>query len=212
MALGSGSTSDSQSSQKTITSAENTEASVEASTEQTSVDGKEPDDIEITIEEQVLIDQNDIKITALSMDEDSIWGKGIKLLIENNSSANIGVGCNALIVNDYMISDLFSSSIAAGKKANETMYISSNELKAAGITDIGQIEIYFHIYDSDSYDTLFDLDDVIIKTSAYDNMDTTPNVSGEELYNQDGIRIVGQYVDENSFWGTAILLYIENNS
>ena len=26
------------------------------------------------------------------------------------------------------------------------------------------------------------------------------------------IKIVGQYVDENSFWGAAVLLYIENNS
>lgn len=43
-------------------------------------------------------------------------------------------------------------------------------------------------------------------------MDTTPNDAGTELYNQDGIRIVGKTVDENSFWGTAVLLYLENNS
>jgi hypothetical protein len=43
-------------------------------------------------------------------------------------------------------------------------------------------------------------------------MDTTPNDEGTELYNEDGIRIVGKTVDENSFWGTAILLYIENTS
>lgn len=111
-----------------------------------------------------------------------------------------------------MISDLFSSSIASGKKANETMYFSSSQLEAAGITNIGQIEIYFHFYDSDSYETLFDSEKIVIKTSVYDNMDTTANVNGEELYNQDGVRIIGQYVDENSFWGTAVLLYIENTS
>jgi hypothetical protein len=43
-------------------------------------------------------------------------------------------------------------------------------------------------------------------------MDTTPDEEGQELYNEDGIRIVGKAVDENSFWGTAILLYCENNS
>lgn len=43
-------------------------------------------------------------------------------------------------------------------------------------------------------------------------MDTTPNDAGTELYNQNGIKIVGKTVDENSFWGTAILLYIENTS
>lgn len=43
-------------------------------------------------------------------------------------------------------------------------------------------------------------------------MDTTPNDSGTELYNENGIRIVGKTVDENSFWGTAVLLYCENTS
>ena len=33
---------------------------------------------------------------------------------------------------------------------------------------------------------------------------------GEELLNKDGIRIVGRYVDENSFWGAGVLLFVEN--
>lgn len=165
-----------------------------------------------SIEEQVLLEQDHIKITALEMVNDSIWGKGIKLLIENDSEKNIGVGCNALIVNDYMITDLFSTSVAAGKKANETMYMSSSQLEAAGINNIGQIEIYFHLYDSESYETMADPDCVVIRTSAYDGMDNQIEITGQELYSQGGIRIVGQYVDENSFWGTAVLLYIENNS
>lgn len=113
-----------------------------------------------------------------------------------------------MIVNDYMISDLFSTSVAAGKKANEIMYISSSQLEAAGISNIGQIEVYFHLYDSDSWDTLFDSEAAVIKTGAYENMDKAVEIEGQELYAQDGIRIVGQYVDDNSFWGMAVLLYI----
>jgi hypothetical protein len=122
------------------------------------------------------------------------------------------VGCTALIVNDYMINDLFASEVAAGKKSNETLYLSSSELNAAGIENVGKIEIYFHIYDSSTYDTIYDSDCVTIETSEYANMDETPNDAGNELYNEGGIRIVGKTVDENSFWGTAILLYIENTS
>ena len=51
-----------------------------------------------------------------------------------------------------------------------------------------------------------------IKTSAYDSMETVKLDDGHELYNEDGLRIVGKYVDENSIWGTAVLLYIENNT
>lgn len=166
----------------------------------------------VTIDEQVLVDQDGIVVTATEYVTDSIWGDGIKLLLENNSDKNVTIGCNALIVNDYMITDLFSSGIAAGKKSNETMYFSSTQLKAAGIENVGKIEIYFHVYDSSTYDTIFEPECVVIQTSEYANMDTMPNDAGTELYNQNGIRIVGKTVDENSFWGTAILLYVENNS
>lgn len=111
-----------------------------------------------------------------------------------------------------MITDLFASEVAAGKKANEVMYLSSSQLKAAGINAVGQIEIYFHVYDSESWDTLFDTECITVQTSRYASMDTIPDDVGTELYNGDGIRIVGKTVDEDSFWGTAILLYCENNS
>lgn len=166
----------------------------------------------VTIDEQVLVNQDGIVITATEYVTDSIWGDGIKLLLENNSNKDITVGCNALIVNDYMITDLFSSGIAAGKKSNETMYFSSTQLNAIGIERIGKVEIYFHVFDSSTYNTIFDPECVTVQTSEYANMDTVPNDTGTELYNQNGIRIVGKTVDENSFWGTAILLYIENNS
>ena len=166
----------------------------------------------VSIEEQVLFEQDGIVVTAKEYVTDRIWGDGIMLLIENNSDKNVTVGCNALIVNNYMISDLFVSGVAAGKKANEIMYLSNTELEAAGIESVGQIEAYFHAYDTDTYETLFDTDCVTIQTSGFDNMDTVADDSGVELYNEDGIRIVGKTVDENSFWGTAILLYCENNS
>ena len=138
---------------------------------------------DITIEEQVLVDRDGIKVTAKEYVNDDIWGEGIKVLIENNSDGDVSVGCDALIVNDYMISDLFGAEIAAGKKSNETIYLSSSELNAAGIDTVGRVELYFHAFDADTYDTIFSQESATIETSAM-----------------------------NSFWGTAILLYIENNS
>lgn len=166
----------------------------------------------VTIEEQELINQDGIVITAKEYVTDNIWGDGVKLVLENNSDKTVTIGCNALIVNNYMITDLFVAEVAPGKKSNEVMYLSNTELKAAGIDTVGQVEIYFHVYDSASYDNIFDSGCVTIKTSEFANMDTTPEDMGTELYNENGIRIVGKAVDENSFWGTAILLYCENTS
>ncbi|NLB42097.1 MAG: hypothetical protein GX815_07510 [Clostridiales bacterium] len=119
--------------------------------------------------------------------------------------------CNSLIVNNYMISDLFSSSVAAGKKTNDTIYLSSTGLEAAGITTISDIIISFHVFDDDSYETLFDTDEIEVKTSAYGSVEQPVLDEGKELFNQDGVRIIGRYVEEDSFWGAGVLLFIENN-
>ncbi|HZJ99924.1 MAG TPA: hypothetical protein VFC79_07960 [Tissierellaceae bacterium] len=146
------------------------------------------------------------------MTDDSIWGKGVKVLIDNNSDKSVGMGLDALIVNNYMISDLFVTDVAPGKSANETIYISSSALEQAGIENIGQVELYFRAYDSDSYEDIFESDLVTITTSRFEDMDVDITVEGTELLNQDGIKIVGRYVDEDSFWGSGILLYIENST
>ncbi len=165
-----------------------------------------------TIEQQVLLEKDGLKITAVEMVDDSIWGEGVKLLIENSSDKNLGVSCNALIVNNYMVTSLLATDVAAGKKANDTMYIFSNDLKAAGIENIGQIEVYFHVYNSESYDSVFDSECITIKTSDFAKMETKAADDGKELLNKNGIRIVGKYVDETSFWGAGVLLFIENTS
>lgn len=212
MALGSGQSEQGEIKQ-VVSNDESKDESKEADTGENAPDVPEDSqDQAVTIDEQILVERDGIVITAKELITDSIWGDGMKLLLENNSDQDVSVGCKALIVNDYMITDLFSSTVAAGKKASETMYLSSTQLNAAGIKNVGKIEIYFHVYDSSTYDTVFDTECVTIQTSGYADMDTTPNDEGTELYNQDGIRIVGKTVDENSFWGTAILLYCENTS
>lgn len=198
---------------KNIVVGEGTTETGESQTEETagSSTDAEQTSSDVSIEEQVLLDQDGIKITATEYVTDSIMGDGIKLLVENNSDTDYTIGCDELIVNDYMIADLFSVDVAAGKKTNEMMYLSSSELKAAGIDTVGKVEMYFHAYDA-NWDDLFQNVYSEIETSEFANMDTTPNDEGTELYNENGIRIVGKTVDENSFWGTAILLYIENTS
>ena len=205
MAMGSGSSGET----KDVASSDGSETTADSSINDGAENSSSKTDV--SIDESVIVDQDGIKIIATEYVSDSIMGDGIKLLVENNSDKDYTVGCDALIVNDYMITDLFVSEIAAGKKANETMYLSSSSLSAAGIENVGKIEMYFHAYDSEM-NYLFKNVYTELHTSEFDNMDTTPNDAGTELYNENGIKIVGKTVDEDSFWGTAILLYTENTS
>ena len=128
MALGSG--SDSSSEKKDIVASDSTSSTDTAdSSDSAATDTKTEETSSasaVTIEEQVLFEQDGLKVTATEYVVDSIWGDGVKLLIENDGTSDIGLGCNALIVNDYMITDLFSTTVAAGKKDYETLNLSSS--------------------------------------------------------------------------------------
>lgn len=194
---------------KLITDTQSTQSSV---SDQSTAQVENSSAKNVSIENTVLLNQDGIIVTAKDLVDDSILGTGIEVLVENNTDKNLSVRCNSLIVNNYMITNIFSCSVAAGKKANDTIYLSSSELKAAGITTISDIILSFHVSSSDTFDTLFDTDEIELKTSAYSTTEQPAMDDGKELYNQGGIRIVGKYVDENSFWGAGILLFIENKS
>lgn len=164
-----------------------------------------------TIDEQVIFDMDGVKITALSYQTGGLTGDSIKVLIENNSGKKVGVGCDALIVNDYMINTLFSSMIDDGMKANETVDLYNTQLEAAGINNVGKVEVKFHLFDPDSYMTTSTGDLYTIQTNHFEDMDLTPNDAGKELYNENGVRIVGKYVNDDTIWGNAVVLYLENN-
>ena len=161
----------------------------------------------------------------------------MNLLIENNSDKNLrfvsgsmGYGCNA--VNGYMVDDGYLYvDVAAGKKANNTISFSIEELTIYGITDIADIQVGFEISDGD-YNSIYS-GPRQIKTSAADSYDYTTDTyiksinSGiveavydcsidyfaeDELYNQDGIRIVSEALMTNSEGEKVLFFEIENNS
>ena len=117
---------------------------------------------EVSIEEQILYDGNDIKITATGM-EDSIWGAELKLLIENNSSKTITVQARNCNVNGYMVTTMMSADVASGKKANDSLTFETSGLKESGIEQIATMEFYFHIFDTETWDTIVDTDVITIQ-------------------------------------------------
>lgn len=113
-------------------------------------DAEGADKISTTIEEQMLFAANDVKITAKEYTDDSIWGEGIKLLIENNSGENIVVQCDDVSINGFMITPLFSCEVYNEKKAVDTIDFFSSELKENGIETIEKIELKFKIINADT--------------------------------------------------------------
>ena len=106
------------------------------------------------IEETVLVDENDVRITAKELTYGS-YAAELTLGIENNSDRNlsiiansVGYSCNS--VNGYMIPEGYlNCDVAAGKKANASISISYDTLMLYGIFEIADMEVGFDIVDDD---------------------------------------------------------------
>jgi len=170
-------------------------------------------DEKITIAETVLLDEQNIKITALSFDADALFGPEVKLLIENGSDKNLTISAVGGSVNGYMADLSLYCNVSAGKKANDALSVMTSQLESCGIRQIGVMEFSFYIYDTDSWDTYLKSAAVTLKTSAADTVEDTYDSSGCAVYNENGIEIVVKGLsDGDSFLGPGVLLYMSNSS
>lgn len=169
-------------------------------------------DEKIIIENQLLLSKNNLTITAVGYMTNSAPKDGIKLLFENNSDSPILVKCDALIINDFMIDEVFSCVIAAGKKSNEILYISEAELSAADIPQIENIEIYFSAYNTKSNEIIFKSEHTSITNPEYKNEMMCIKNKNNIIYSDQMIEISVYDTINNGTDMQSIVLLIENKS
>ena len=189
-----------------------------------------------TLAESVMVDEDDVKITATGLKYNN-YSVELELLFENNStkdlsfvSGSMGYCCNS--VNGMMVSEGYvNCDVPAGKKANDTISFSYNGLMLYGIDEIADIEIGFDISDDDYNHTYTGPRQV--KTSAADSYDydeksfqteitsdecrntfgyTIEHFSAEELYNENGIGIESFGLMTNKDGDRTLLLEAVNSS
>lgn len=167
----------------------------------------------IKVEEQVILDQDGIVITLKSLSQDNVFGPSLKVLIENNTEKSITVQIIDSSVNDVMVDPMFSCDVAPNKKSNDEIIFLTSDLDAANISTIKDFEFKFHIFDSQSWDGIFDSENINIVTNANDSYIQEYDDSGVTVLDEEGIRIIIKRVDsQDSLWGADIYTYIENNS
>ncbi len=190
----------------------------------------------VQITETVLVDENNVKITATGLTYDD-YNVEVELLIENNSSKDLsfvcgsaGYNCNS--INGYMTPDgyLFCD-VTAGKKAYDSVSFSYDELMLYGINEIADIELGFCIEDDDynrTYTGPRQLKTSIMGSFDYDkeyfqNAIADPSIqkafyysteffSTDTLYDQNGISVRSEALVENGHGELMLLLEIMNTS
>ncbi len=190
-----------------------------------------------TITETVLVDEKGVKITATGL-EYTDYSAELKLSIENNSGKKLSFESGGLAycgnaVNGYMIEDGYlNSEVGDGKKANESVSFSFQNMMIYGIDEIADIELGIEI-SSDDYKTYISPVTKQVKTSAFDNYDysvdyyqeritsraamntydyTITHFSKDSLYDEKGIKMLSNGLMVNKDGETAVLLELENTT
>lgn len=169
----------------------------------------EPDPAPV-ITGQVLADEAGLKITADELVFDAVSGPGLCITVENSSVNDIELSLNALIVNGYMLTELFYAEVYSGTVEKETVYLEPKQLELAGIDVIRLVELSFHAAELDTHATLLDSERTEIRTSAYDENAFPTEAEGELLFESEGVRVIGVRMQRSGMLGPNYLVCIEN--
>lgn len=106
---------------------------------------------------------NGIKIIVKGLsDDESIFGPGIVVYIENNSDKDITVQTRNSSINGFMADTIFSADVTVGKHAVDAITIMSSDLEENAITEIETVELSFHLFDMNTWDTIADTDQITL--------------------------------------------------
>lgn len=101
-----------------------------------------------------LFNEGGVKIGFCRISEDEILGKSATLYIENNSDKNIIVQADNFTVNDFKITEIFTSTVYAGKHAYSDITMTSDQLEQNGITNIEKLSMKFIIMKDGTFDRI----------------------------------------------------------
>lgn len=176
-----------------------------------------------TIEETVVLDQEGIKVTALSLVNDPVNGLGMTMHIDNQTEDIISIQCYPLLVNHFDVNasyDFFHPTIAPKSSAEGTVYFWFDSLKALGIQTLSDIEVGFSVNTMESVGnsamvyghSLFDSELTEIHTSLYGQEEQLQFDNWVTVVDKDDVQVRVTWYEGDDYWGKGLLMYFYNQS
>lgn len=155
--------------------------------------------------QEVLLDNEAVKITFVGVDNKSFFGPSINLEIENKLDRTIMIQSREVSVNGVMTDPIFSCEVAAGKKAKDSISFDSNDIK-----ELVNVEGLFHIFYSDDWSEIGDYSFAVLQKET----------SEEIIRNEDSIILVdNEFVTisylgkgDDSIFGPELIVEIVNKT
>ena len=108
-------------------------------------------------------DGNGVRIVIKGLDEDgSLFGPSIIVYVENNGEKDITAQVRDVSINGFMVDSVFSCDVTAGKHAIDTITFLESDIEENSIAEINDVELSFHIFDFNEWETIADTEPVKI--------------------------------------------------
>lgn len=102
-----------------------------------------------------------VKLVAKGLNEEnSILGPGLVMYIHNTGDKAITVQARDTSVNGFMVETIFSQEVMPGKHAVSAVTFMDSDLEENSITQIQDLELSFHIFDTATWKTIADTDPI----------------------------------------------------
>ncbi len=153
-----------------------------------------------------IYNKDGLTITATSFDNPYV-----EMTFVNNGTRGVMVQAQSLSVNGFMLEHVMSVDVPAGKTVNDNLMILMGETEEKYITTISKIEFTLDISDLDTWETIDITEPITLTISGTADYVQEYDVSGEVLYDEDGIQIVSNGL-QDGWTGPELVLFARNNS
>lgn len=112
---------------------------------------------------EIIYENEGIKIVSKGISENSnFMGPSLILYVENNTENAITIQSRDVSINGFMVDPIFSCEIMPGKRAIDSITFMSSDIEENQIESINEIELSFHIFKTDGWDTIQDTEPITI--------------------------------------------------
>ncbi|MHB1153749.1 MAG: hypothetical protein ACYCWE_02945 [Eubacteriales bacterium] len=172
---------------------------------------------EITFEELVVVDNNECTIKITKIDPDNMWGYTLKVNLENKSvDKTYMFSLQNGAVNGVEYDPFFATEVTAGKKSNNDISFSNDDLNDNIIKEFTDIEMTFKVYDSNDWMAdpvaletvnIYPLGEEKATTFVRDSQSTDT-----VLFDDENVSVIVMGYTNDSIWGYSVNMYVVNKT
>lgn len=167
-------------------------------------------------EEITLVDNDNCTIRITGIQPSSLWGYTLQVYLENKTDLDLMFSANDVSVNGFMCDPFWATTVTAGMKANDEISFSTASFEANRITEVTEIEMRLHVYDTNGWNADRMVDEIFTLYPMGEKA-VTPyvrdSIPGETvLFDNENCTMIVTGFEPDHLFGYAVHVYLENKT